>query len=128
MHKITNAHSERTLQTRNNIFLLIVTFIFTAFLAPVATSAPGDNMIIPRKEGSTSVESTPASIFPHWIHRARYRCDACHDDLFKMELGATEISKALMKKKQSCAVCHNGETAFGVGFSTCHLCHATVNE
>lgn len=115
-------------QIKSSIFLLTVTIALLTFWAPNAISKPGENMIIPRKEGAIGVESTPESIFPHWIHRARYRCDACHNDLFEMELGATDISKALMKKKQSCAVCHNGKTAFEVGFSTCHRCHATKEE
>ena len=66
---------------------------------------------------------TAESIFPHWIHRINYRCDACHDRLFKMELGATEITMAEMRKGGSCATCHNGEAAFPVDLQTCNRCH-----
>lgn len=85
--------------------------------------APGDDLVLPRAEDSMSVESQPASIFPHWVHRVRYRCDACHDRLFRMELGATEINMKLMKEGGSCGTCHDGKRAFGVGFDTCQRCH-----
>ena len=121
-------HSDNTLQRRNIIYRFNLTLLLWTLLVPVAISAPGD-LVIPRKESADmSVELTPASIFPHWLHRVRYRCDACHDALFEMKLGATEISKALMKEKQSCAVCHNGEVAFEVALNTCNRCHRTAEE
>lgn len=116
--------------TRNwsNIFRFTLTMLLWALLVPIGFTVPGD-LVIPRKESAEmGVEFTPASIFPHWVHRARYRCDACHDALFKMKLGETEISKALMREKRSCAVCHNGEVAFEVGINTCNRCHRTVAE
>ena len=101
----------------------MVSAMFCALLlAPVALSAPGD-MIIPRKEGGMSVQSLPASTFPHWVHRVRYRCDACHSELFEMKLGATEINMAMMAQGESCAVCHNGELAFKADFQSCNRCH-----
>lgn len=121
-------HSETTRRHWNSVFRFALLLLLWGMLTPVTFSAPGD-LVIPRKEGADmSVEVTPASTFPHWLHRVRYRCDACHDTLFKMKLGATEISKALMKEKQSCAVCHNGEVAFEVGLNTCNRCHRTVEE
>lgn len=85
-------------------------------------SAPGD-LVLPRKEDSVSVQMTVPSIFSHWKHRIHYRCDACHDELFKMQLGATEISMDLMNQDKSCATCHNGKIAFGVSFDNCNRCH-----
>jgi c(7)-type cytochrome triheme protein len=101
--------------------------LVTAGLAPVALSAPGD-LVIPRKEGAMSVDSMPASVFPHWIHRVRYRCDACHTRLFKMELGATEISMDLMGEGKSCGVCHDGERAFPISMNSCNRCHSASAE
>ncbi len=67
----------------------------------------------------------PPSIFQHWVHRMRFRCDACHNSLFKMEVGGTLITHELMKKPetQACRTCHNGKIAFDAGFENCHRCH-----
>ncbi len=103
-------------------------------LAPLALSTaqaakkiPGE-LVLPRSQGSVSAEMTPPSIFPHWIHRINYRCDACHDRLFKMELGATDISMDLMKNGGSCGACHNGKTAFEVSFQSCNRCHVSARS
>ena len=97
-------------------------FILLLMLPPTVISATGD-IVIPRKEGSMSEESLPASTFPHWLHRARYRCDACHLDLFPMEAGTAEISMADINEGRACGTCHNGETAFSAGFANCNRCH-----
>ena len=118
-----NEHSNNRVLTGNKATSGLRLLVWACvLLAPVALSAPGD-LVLPRSEGSVSVEMTPPSIFPHWIHRVNYRCDACHDRLFKMELGATEISMDLMKGGGSCGTCHNGELAFAVSFQNCNRCH-----
>ena len=93
----------------------------------LAVSVPGD-LVIPRGEDAPSASAMAQSIFPHWVHRVRYRCDACHDRLFNMELGTTEISMALMAQGKSCGTCHDGKTAFKVSFENCARCHITVKE
>lgn len=70
-----------------------------------------------RKEGAD--EFAPA-YFPHWVHRLRYKCYACHDDLFPMRRGFNPTMKA-MARGESCGACHNGKVAFGV--DTCQRCH-----
>lgn len=104
----------RSVRTVSGLVLLIFPVLLFA--------APGD-LVLTRKEGSASPEMTPPSIFPHWVHRINYRCDSCHDRLFKMELGATKITMDLMNEGGSCATCHNGEMAFGVSFQSCNRCH-----
>lgn len=69
------------------------------------------------------LKTFPPSIFPHWIHRINYRCDACHNKLFEMKTGTTPINKDLMKEGKVCAVCHNGKQAFDDGFENCNRCH-----
>ncbi|HVN84672.1 MAG TPA: cytochrome c3 family protein [Candidatus Binatia bacterium] len=61
-----------------------------------------------------------AAYFPHWVHRIKYKCYACHDDLFPMQRGANP-TMAAMAKGQSCGACHNGAVAFGL--DTCQRCH-----
>ena len=126
--------SHSRLRTGNKaISTLRLLLLAVVLLAPVALSTaqaakkiPGD-LVLPRSESSdASVEITPSSIFPHWIHRINYRCDACHDRLFKMELGASEISMDLMKNGGSCGACHNGEAAFAVSFQSCNRCHRSA--
>ena len=73
-------------QAKKSIFWLVLAIFLSAILVPVAISAPGD-LIIPRKGEDTDSKYTPESIFPHWIHRVRYRCDACHDSLFGLDGG-----------------------------------------
>ncbi|MBE9549516.1 MAG: hypothetical protein IMF09_08945 [Proteobacteria bacterium] len=123
-------HRANTGWQESKIAGFTITLFICLLLVPVAIAAPAPgDLVIPRVEGAEmGVDITPASIFPHWVHRARYRCDACHDDLFKMKLGETEISKALMKQELSCAVCHNGKVAFDIGLNTCNRCHRTPEE
>ena len=66
---------------------------------------------------------TPPAVFPHWAHRIRYKCYACHPVLFEMKAGAHTVTMEEMNTGQSCGACHNGETAWGIGFDTCNRCH-----
>jgi len=91
------------------------------------SAAPGD-LVLPRKSEETGAEVVPPSKFPHWIHRVQFRCDACHNRLFKMELGASEITMEAMSKGESCGVCHNGERAFAVDFNSCNRCHTSPED
>lgn len=77
-----------------------------------------------------NADMMPEAFFPHWIHRLRYRCDACHDSLFEMKLGASVITKQLMKERKSCGACHNEdlESAFPVSFENCDRCHVNKEK
>jgi len=110
-------------------------FILNCLLALVLGSsvmnamaaAPGDIRYERRANDSADavaeMSSFPPSIFPHWIHRINYRCDACHDSLFKMEHGGTPVTMDLMKAGKVCGACHNGQLAFGSDFQSCGRCH-----
>ena len=91
-------------------------------MGSASETAPGD---IQFERCDADIESSvyAPSIFQHWKHRIHYRCDACHDSLFKMEVGATLINKALMKEGKVCGACHNGEITFPVSFENCNRCH-----
>lgn len=123
---MSNQDKNITKNTRQALkfnFCAPLVFLLLAAFTPVIIAAPPGDLVIPRQEGAGSTEFMPPSIFPHWIHRIRYRCDACHDSLFKMELGATDITMEQMGIGQSCGVCHDGETAFETGFENCERCH-----
>jgi len=88
----------------------------------VVIAAPGDIRLERKGDVEGSGSFSPA-VFPHWVHRINYRCDACHDSLFQMKSGATEISMELMAKGESCGSCHNGKAAFDTSLQNCDRCH-----
>lgn len=74
-----------------------------------------------RVEGDTL--EPPRSVFPHWVHRARYVCATCHDQLFEMKAGKAAVSMDLISQGKSCGVCHDGKRAFSADFGACDRCH-----
>jgi c(7)-type cytochrome triheme protein len=82
-----------------------------------------------RRADSTSTASAtsnpyPTAQFPHWVHRIRYRCSACHPEPFEERSGSTEINMSGMQGGQWCGACHNGSDAFGL--FQCASCHIPV--
>lgn len=100
--------------------------ILAAPLSPVF-AAPGD-IQFERNGADEGTEGFPPAIFPHWVHRIRYRCDSCHSDLFKMERGSATVSMEIIGRGESCGQCHNGTEAFGVDFENCARCHTTPGD
>jgi c(7)-type cytochrome triheme protein len=92
-----------------------------------ATGAPGD-LVFERKGDASTAQAFPPSVFPHWVHRVRYRCDACHDRLFPMQAGASEVTMEQIRKEESCGACHNGKQAFDDSFENCSRCHRPPAE
>lgn len=69
-------------------------------------------------------EFAPA-VFPHWVHRVRYKCYVCHNKEmgFGFQRGSVTISMDSIDNGKHCGACHKGETAFGISFETCNRCH-----
>jgi c(7)-type cytochrome triheme protein len=63
----------------------------------------------------------PPARFPHWVHRIRYRCTACHTNPLEERFGATPMPMDEMGNGQTCADCHDGDTAFPL--MECNRCH-----
>ncbi len=84
--------------------------------------APGD-IQFERQAGEGKEAAFPPAIFQHWLHRVRYRCDACHDSLFEMKRGATPVTMELIAEGEACGACHNGIRAFDDSFQNCSRCH-----
>lgn len=62
-------------------------------------------------------------IFPHWFHRIRFTCNACHADLgFKLKAGESGINMAAVMEGKFCGACHNGKIAWGI--ENCNTCHS----
>ena len=70
--------------------------------------------------------SLPPSIFPHWVHRIRYRCTACHPGEFPMRTGESVITMDAMQVGENCGACHDKGAAFGV--MECTRCHIEPPE
>jgi c(7)-type cytochrome triheme protein len=102
-------------------WLLALTVLMATAVVPLspALAVLGDIAFKP-KEPERGV--APA-VFPHWIHRIRYKCYACHPALFEMKAGANPITMDAIKTGKFCGACHDGKTAWGVGFDTCNRCH-----
>ncbi len=87
--------------------------------AGAALAVEGD--IVFKREGGEG--GTPVAVFPHWIHRIRYKCYACHDGIFKMKAGANEVTMDAIREGKFCGACHNEKIAWGPSFDTCTRCH-----
>ena len=96
-------------------------FLLASLLATAVPGVDGD-IVFTRKGGEGGI---PPSIFPHWVHRIRYKCYACHDSHFKMKAGANDITMDAIAEGKYCGVCHDGKTAWAVSFQTCNRCHVT---
>jgi c(7)-type cytochrome triheme protein len=92
--------------------------ILTVFFG-VALAVEGD-VVFKRSSGHGG---NPPAVFPHWVHRVRYKCYACHPAPFRMKAGANQVSMDLIQQGKSCGVCHNGKRAWGITFDTCNRCH-----
>jgi c(7)-type cytochrome triheme protein len=69
------------------------------------------------------IDSFPRATFPHWTHRIRYRCKACHMELFEPRAGATAITMRDIAEGRACGRCHDGTTAFRATVGACQRCH-----
>ena len=87
--------------------------------AAVVVAADGD-VTSTRDGGGT--DPAPA-VFPHWSHRIRFRCYACHDQVFPMARNATRVTMDDIAAGKACGTCHNGRRAWAVTFETCNRCH-----
>lgn len=63
----------------------------------------------------------PVVRFPHRAHTLWLDCSNCHDELFKQETGATQISMLKILQGEQCGVCH-GAVAFPL--TECFRCHS----
>ena len=104
------------LDLRSLLFALLI----AVFLVSAAFAVDGD--IVFKREGGEG--GIPAAIFPHWFHRIRYKCYACHPTPFEMKAGANKITMDAIGEGKFCGACHNGKIAWAASFETCNRCHA----
>ncbi len=67
----------------------------------------------------------PPVVFPHWYHRAEFKCKVCHPAIFEMRAGANDIDmKKIVIDGQFCGKCHNGTISWKP--IDCARCHSGV--
>lgn len=98
---------------------LSLAFLVSGLLVTSTFAVEGD-ITFKRKGGEAG---TPPAVFPHWFHRIRYKCYACHPSVFEMKAGANAITMDAIREGKFCGTCHNGKIAWEVGFDTCSRCH-----
>lgn len=103
-------------QCRN--FILLITCV-CAFSATTLWAEYADVILNKRSEE----EGVRPVIFPHWFHRIRYQCSACHVELgIRMKVGGNDITMESIVAGEYCGACHNGDIAWSV--ESCDLCHS----
>ncbi len=102
---------------------LIIAVVLMSFVIglPLRSVRAVEGDVVFKREGGEG--GTPAAIFPHWIHRIRYKCYACHPAPFEMKAGANKVSMDAIQEGKFCGACHNGTIAWAVSFDTCSRCH-----
>jgi c(7)-type cytochrome triheme protein len=122
LEKMSNSRLEKTRMAVMSALLFLL-----GTNSVLGAEAPG-NIRFQREGAEANGGSFPPAVFPHWIHRINYRCDACHNSLFRMEQGSTKITMAEITAGKSCGNCHNGQAAFDSSVAGCGRCHAQANE
>lgn len=93
--------------------------LLAGLLASTALAVEGD--VLFKRQGGEG--GFPPAVFPHWVHRIRYKCYACHPALFEMKAGANAVTMDAIMAGKFCGACHNGKIGWAVGFETCNRCH-----
>jgi len=100
------------------IWMLAVALALSGY-APAPRAEYGDVVM---NNYSTASGMRPV-VFPHWFHRVRFTCKACHADLgFKFQAGGNQVNMLKIIDGQYCGACHNGGLAWSV--ENCNLCHS----
>ena len=99
--------------------VLACTALVGALALPAAHAEFGDVVI---NNHSDKAGMRPV-VFPHWFHRIRFSCKACHADLaIQFKAGGNDINMVKIIDGQFCGACHNGELAWAI--ENCNLCHS----
>lgn len=70
--------------------------------------------------------TTKPVLFPHWVHRMKYNCTVCHNEL-KVPLKARtqDLKHSEMDSGKHCGVCHDGKSTFATNSEKdCFRCHS----
>jgi len=106
---------------------LITPILMLLVLPSMSYSEYGDVVLDRYKEIMAEV-GLPPVVFPHWSHRIQFKCKACHESIFVMEKGASDITMSAIIDGEFCGKCHNGKIAWDPLY--CDRCHSldVLNE
>jgi c(7)-type cytochrome triheme protein len=104
---------------RQRVLAVALVVMLTALPVASALAVLGDIVF----QTDNEARGTAPAVFPHWVHRVRYKCYACHPAVFEMKAGANPTTMDTIEAGEHCGACHDGKTAWGVGFDTCNRCH-----
>ena len=82
--------------------------LLASLLVTSSLAVEGDVVLKRQGEGT----SPPPAGSPHWFHRIRFKCYACHPAIFEMKAGANAITMDDIREGSFCGACHNGKTAW----------------
>ena len=100
-------------------FSMCLVIVAGGFISPAAHAQYGD-IVLNNYSDKSGVRPV---IFPHWFHRIRYSCKACHSDIgFPFKAGGSKVNMLNIINGEYCGACHNGEIAWSV--ENCDLCHS----
>lgn len=106
----------------NKTIAIFIFFTGLVLNTSVSYAEYGD-IILNKKADAMRKADVGDVIFPHWFHRIRYRCNVCHEDIFKLEAGSNDISmKIITDDQKMCGKCHNGTIAESP--LQCNTCHS----
>lgn len=103
------------------IIVLLLSGLIISLLPSILMAGFGDVVVKGNKKTSTQ-EDVKDVVFPHWIHRIRYKCKLCHEEIFEIEAGKNATTMKKIVGGESCGTCHNGEISWDV--EKCELCHS----
>ena len=97
--------------------LLILSISLPAIFGKKVSGFYGDMVLNSKAEK----RGMPPVIFPHWIHRAEFKCKVCHPKIFEMRSGSNEIDMKKIVDGEFCGKCHNGTISWKpVNCGRCH--------
>jgi c(7)-type cytochrome triheme protein len=104
---------------RNFSLLFFLGLIIFAFFEGDKVSGYYGDMVLNSKAEKRGM---PPVVFPHWYHRAEFKCKVCHPAIFQMKSGANDIDMKKIVDGQFCGKCHNGTIAWKP--VACYRCHS----
>ena len=109
---------------KTKYFLLSLIVISFVFLIPLTSVAEYGDIVMNQSAAEMRKSKVNDVVFPHWFHRIRFKCKACHESIFVMRAGANKTDMKKMSVGGSCGTCHNDEIAFGT--DSCESCHTKI--
>ncbi len=111
---------------KKGLLTLLLACIAWSMVMAGPSSAEYADIVLDNKIESMKKAGVKAVVFPHWFHRIRFKCKACHEDIFILRAGANDINMTKIMEGEFCGRCHNGMTAWEPLY--CDRCHSYTGK